>query len=332
MLIEHPIDFAAAARRFRARDWQVAQFAQDIWQFVKPGDRARPRVVLSVGVHGDETAPVELLADLLHEWAVSPDSIACDFMLFVGNPAAVAAQRRFVEVDMNRLFAADIALAQCADGRRAAQVMAVVRPFCTTRDGAPPCLHLDLHTAIRPSLFKKFAVLPTILSAARRGWLVRWLEQAGLDCALLNPFPAATLSAFTASAGAVACTVELGRIGRFGENDHTLLRGFRQAVHTLFSGAYQPSREPPRLPMFRAQAELIKHSPSFKFLVDCAVPNFTEFAAGEVIASDTNTVYTAGESGARLVFPNPAVRVGQRAGLVVTQTTLQEQGAMEDNF
>lgn len=52
-------------------------------------------LLLSVGIHGDETGPIEMLARLLGELAAAPQQLAVDLMIVVGNPAAIAQQWRF---------------------------------------------------------------------------------------------------------------------------------------------------------------------------------------------------------------------------------------------
>ena len=48
--------------------------------------------------------------------------------------------------------------------------------------------------------------------------------------------------------------------------------------------------------------------------------NFTALEAGEVIATDGDATWRVGDQPERVVFPNPDVRVGLRAGLMVVRT------------
>jgi succinylglutamate desuccinylase len=49
--------------------------------------------------------------------------------------------------------------------------------------------------------------------------------------------------------------------------------------------------------------------------------NFTALKRGDIIATDQETVYTVFHEEELVVFPNPDVRVGLRAGLMVTPVT-----------
>ena len=49
---------------------------------------------------------------------------------------------------------------------------------------------------------------------------------------------------------------------------------------------------------------------------------FTEFALGEVMASDGETQYTANVDGEAIIFPNANVALGQRALLTVKPTQI----------
>ena len=46
--------------------------------------------------------------------------------------------------------------------------------------------------------------------------------------------------------------------------------------------------------------------------------NFTALKRGDIIATDEEAVYTVFHEEELVVFPNPDVRVGLRAGLMVT--------------
>ena len=78
-------DFSAIAPRFTAAGFTVAEPADGIITIRAGGgddddddddDDARPAVLVSVGVHGDETGPIEVVAYLLDALSPSPGSSA----------------------------------------------------------------------------------------------------------------------------------------------------------------------------------------------------------------------------------------------------------------
>lgn len=278
----------------------------------------RPRLLLSAGVHGDETAPIEMLAHILHRLAAEPRALAVDLMVAVGNIAAIRQGRRFVDVDLNRLFRAERGELQvAAEAERADALMQAAASFFAGHDAAT--WHLDLHAAIRPSLYPTFAVVPAGIDAPRRAMLMQWLGAAGIGAAILNPTSAGTFSAFTAEHfGACSATVELGQVGALGQNDMRQFDAARIAIDTfLRSGELPAASMRPRV--FRVVQELIKRSDAFRMAVDGTAKNFTPMQPGAVIARDGSAVYRVGPVTEYVVFPNPDVRVGLRAGLMVAE-------------
>ncbi|MGE8457742.1 MAG: succinylglutamate desuccinylase, partial [Pseudomonas alloputida] len=61
-------------------------------------------LLLSAGIHGNETAPIELLERLLHGVANGKIKPRARVLFLFGNPAAIRKGERFVEQDINRLF------------------------------------------------------------------------------------------------------------------------------------------------------------------------------------------------------------------------------------
>jgi succinylglutamate desuccinylase len=52
---------------------------------------------------------------------------------------------------------------------------------------------------------------------------------------------------------------------------------------------------------------------------DGSAENFTAFEPGVVVARDGEHIYQTGTKTEYVIFPNPAVRVGLRAGLMVVR-------------
>lgn len=310
-------DFTHVADSFAGAGFTVRLPAPGILQLTTPSRLfQRPRLLVSVGVHGDETAPIEMLAHLLDELAEKPNELALDLMVAVGNPAAIAAGKRFLDIDLNRLFRSGRGELQASlEAQRADVIMRAAASFFAGGNGK---WHLDLHTAIRPSHYLTFAVIPGSPSDVRRMALVDWLGHAGIEATIFNPAPAGTFSSHTASSlGAVSATVELGQVGALGANDLDQFNGMRAALDEFVrSGRMQAGARPH---VFKVRQELIKHSDKFRMAFDRETKNFTPLESGAVIASDGDAVYKVGNETEYVVFPNPDVRNGLRAGLMVVR-------------
>lgn len=309
-------DFSALARRFGEAGFSVAEPAPGMITLTAPGETARPALLLSVGVHGDETAPIEMLAQLLDRLA--PASLAVDLMVCVGNIDAIARGQRFIDADLNRMFRAERGtLAAAAEAARADVMIAATSAFFA--NAAAQRWHLDLHTAIRPSVYPTFAVVASLIADGPRMQLVHWLGQAGIGAVILNPQSAGTYSYYTAEHhGAAASTVELGRVGTLGENDLTQFADVDAALDALLRGLPPAASVMPHV--FEVAQEIVKHSAAFTMAFGRDTQNFTAFEPGALIATDGDVRWRVGAQAERVVFPNPDVRVGLRAGLMVVRT------------
>jgi succinylglutamate desuccinylase len=313
-------DFGTVAQRFLDAGFKVATPARGILT-VKSGavDAARASVLVSVGVHGDETGPIEVVAHALEALSRDPAQLAVDLMLCVGNIDAIAAGKRFIDADLNRMFRAERgALAGTAEAARADAMIAATAEFFA---GAGPVRwHLDLHTAIRASHYPTFAIVPDLIAEQGKRSLIGWLGQAAIGAIIMNPKSAGTYSYHSAEHhGAAGSTVELGRIGTLGQNDLAQFDDVAAALDALLRGqAQQAPKVKPHV--FKVAQEVVKLSDAFRMGFGRNTQNFTALRKGEVIATDGDIVYTVRQDEELVVFPNPDVRVGLRAGLMVVRT------------
>lgn len=318
-------DFSAIAQRFSAAGFSVNLPAAGILQIVSGAPRAKPMSLLvSVGVHGDETGPIEMLAHLLAELAESPQQLAVDLMVVVGNLAAIAQGRRFIEADMNRLFLADRGeLASVAEAARADAIMQATEAFFAAANASAQKWHLDLHTAIRRSHYPTFAIVPEPISQNGKMALTNFLGHAAIEAMVISQKSAGTYTAWTARQfGTVSATLELGQVGTLGNNDLSLFVKPKAALDALLRADLQVLSAPvaaslPRA--FRVAQEIVKLSDAFSMAFDRSTQNFTALQQGAVIASDGQTVYRVQHAEEFVVFPNPDVRIGFRAGLMVVR-------------
>lgn len=312
-------DFGAVAQRFRDAGFAVGLPASGILTVKSPvANPARTSVLVSVGVHGDETGPIEMVAYVLDALSQDPSALAVDLMLCVGNIDAIRLGKRFVDADLNRMFRAERgSLAGTFEAGRADVLIGATRAFF--EGSGPARWHLDLHTAIRPSHYPMFAIVPQLIADAARADLIAWLGEAGIEAIIMNPESAGTYSYFTSEQlGAAGSTVELGRVGTLGQNDLSQFAAAARALGRLLRG--QPAQPAVSAPhVFDTAQSILKLSDAFTMTVGRETWNFTPLKKGEVIASDGETVYTVKHDEELVVFPNPDVRVGLRAGIMVVR-------------
>jgi succinylglutamate desuccinylase len=313
-------DFSAVAQRFTAAGFAVGQPADGILTIKANAGQTRPAVLISVGVHGDETGPIEMVAYLLDALSQQASLLAVDLMLCVGNIGAIRAGKRFIDADLNRMFRTERgSLEGTAEAARADAMIAATTAFF---DGAgPQRWHLDLHTAIRPSVYPTFAIVPELIEDQARAKLIAWLGLAGIGAVIMNPKSVGTYSYYSAEHhGAAGTTIELGRIGTLGQNDLAQFADASQALDDVLRGA--PARMAVRQPhIFNTARQIIKLSDQFRMAFGKETHNFTSLKQGDEIARDGDTVYTVQHPEELVVFPNPDVRVGLRAGLMVVRVS-----------
>ena len=310
-------DFGPVAQRFADAGFAVGTPAKGILT-VKGSGAPRPAVLLSVGVHGDETGPIEMVAYVIEALSREAAQLAVDLMLCVGNIDAIAAGKRFIDADLNRMFKADRgALAGSFESARADEIIAATDAFFA--DAGPVRWHLDLHTAIRASHYPMFAIVPDLIAEERKSALIGWLGEAAIGAVIMNPKSAGTYSYYSSEHhGAAGSTVELGRVGTLGQNDMTQFADASAALDALLRGLQAPAaRAAPHV--FKVAQEVLKLSDGFTMGFSKETPNFAALKRGDVIATDGETVYTVFHEEELVVFPNPDVRVGLRAGLMVVR-------------
>ena len=311
-------DFGEVAARFAQAGFVVAQPAKGVLTVKAAAPSPdRPAVLLSVGVHGDETGPIEMVAYAIEALSRTPGELAVDLMLCVGNIDAIAAGKRFIDADLNRMFRDRRGdLAGTFEAGRADTLIAATAAFF--EGSGPRRWHLDLHTAIRGSRYPRFAIVPELIADEPRRELIAWLGLGGIEAVIMNPASAGTYSWWTAERhGAAGTTVELGRIGTLGQNDLSQFAAMASALHGLLRGQAQAGGNKPIV--FNTAQSITKLSDAFTMSFGRDTENFTPLKKGDVIARDGDTVYTVQHDEECVVFPNPDVRVGLRAGIMVVR-------------
>jgi succinylglutamate desuccinylase len=285
---------------------------------LEPAQTPTLSVLASAGIHGDETAPIEMLSRLVADIANGRAPLAARMLVILGNIDAMRAGTRYINDDLNRLFSGRYkSLPQSHEAPRAAELEAQALQFF---DGVTHAKwHIDMHTAIRASVFEQFALLPHTGAPLARA-MFDWLRDARLQAVLLHKEKSNTFVHFTAQhANALACTLELGKVRPFGKNDLARFAASDAALRRLI--ADEPTQEHAPLRVFTVVAQIDKQSEHFVLNVASDVPNFTAFPSGTELAHDGEYRYRVSHDEERIVFPNPRVKPGLRAGLMVVDTT-----------
>jgi succinylglutamate desuccinylase len=281
-------------------------------------------LLLSAGIHGNETAPIELLDRLVQGVARGELRPRARVLFLLGNPDAMRRGERYVEHDINRLFCGRHEESSGFEALRAAELERLATSFFS-KPGRTR-LHYDLHTAIRGSKIEQFALYPYREGRAHSQRELARLKAAGIEAVLLQNKTGITFSSFTyAHLEAEAFTLELGKARPFGQNGIVKLDRLETLLEQLIEGREAESEEGglDGMQLFTVAREIIKHSEGFRLHLPDDIENFSELPVGYLLAEDiADTRWVIEEEGARIIFPNPKVKNGLRAGILVVPANL----------
>ncbi|NMV06373.1 succinylglutamate desuccinylase, partial [Vibrio parahaemolyticus] len=115
-------------------------------------------IIISCGVHGDETAPMELVDSIIQDIESGFQTVDTRCLFIIAHPESTLAHTRFLEENLNRLFD-EKEHKQTKELVIADTLKLLVRDFYQDTDPTTRW-HLDLHCAIRGSKHYTFAVSP----------------------------------------------------------------------------------------------------------------------------------------------------------------------------
>nr|WP_301721885.1 MULTISPECIES: succinylglutamate desuccinylase [unclassified Pseudidiomarina] len=294
---------------------------------IEPSEPGSKDVVYSCAVHGDETAPIEIVRDMIHGIMRGSIKPVQRTLFLIANPAAIAINKRFVDMNMNRLFSGAHEKGHSPEHKRAANIEHYVSAFF---DDAPSGerrrYHYDLHTAIRDSQYEKFGVYPFTHGGPYKKDQLTFLAECGVTTILLNQAPTTTFSYYSVRTHrADAFTVELGKVKPFGENDRSKFAAAEKMFTKLICEAELdlPEFDPQRTKVFDVCRTINRTVEDFKLYFPDDVANFTPFKQGQLLATDGSKEYRVEQAGERIIFPNANVALGQRALLTVVDIPLE---------
>nr|WP_241826625.1 succinylglutamate desuccinylase [Enterovibrio norvegicus] len=284
-------------------------------------------IVISSGIHGDETAPIELVDDLVKE-IVEGRFVPTERTLFViAHPKAIHAYTRFIEENLNRLFAGenDHRNEECVLANR---LQCHVKEFFSLSvnseaEHSRERWHFDLHSAIRDSKHYMFAVIPASSHATDIRPMSSFLQFSAMDAMLLSRTPSSTFSWWTGETfGALAATFEMGRVAPLYKNDMTEFEPLKAGIKALLSNqTLDESTSNQTFDIYKVSRTITKTDDAFTLAFSNEAANFTFFKEGETLAEENGKEYVSEAGGEAVVFPNAKVAVGQRACLLVKPFT-----------
>jgi succinylglutamate desuccinylase len=298
---------------------------------IEPDIPGSTDIIISSGIHGNETAPIEICDLLVRDILSGELTVRNRLLIIIGNPPAMNAGQRFSDENLNRLFCEKHLGKKHPEAKRAGLLEKCVRDFYTAYETQTSIskrerCHFDLHTAIRTSKYEKFAIYPY---QDGRAWNKRYLnffKESDINTVLLGHQPAGTFSYFSSHEfHANAFTIELGQVKPFGENDMDSFSSLMANLKSLINDQYVSSDQfdSTGFNLFKVVDEVIRQSElNFSLNIDSSLSNFTEFPLGFQLTTDDNDGYKFTSEGQAIVFPNAKVPLGQRVALIVSKTII----------
>ena len=150
-------------------------------------------IIYSCGIHGNETAPIEICDELVQDVLQEEVLLRHRLLVIFGNLDAMNKQTRFIDENLNRLFCNTHKEGiQNNERRRAAFLELCVEGFYAKDKGRVKRVHYDLHTAIRTSINDKFAVYPYTHGKAYSLEQLAVMSACGVNTILLSHSSTAT--------------------------------------------------------------------------------------------------------------------------------------------
>ncbi len=278
-------------------------------------------LILSCGIHGNETAPIEMICKLLQEVYAKNLTPALPLLIQFGNLEAMKNQERFLEFNLNRLFSGThTQYKELRESERALVLEKSTQKFAQ-KFTSLSLWHFDLHTAIRGSYHQKFAIRPFQL--AKGGRITQeeifLLQSFGIEAAVQSHASNTTYSSYSCTNhGATSFTMELGKVRPFGENRAEDFSQAYQGLRDFTSKGVPPQQRNPvqGLITYHVVEELIQADEETTMHLSDDYHNFMPLDEASLIQT-TLGVPRYARAGEAVIFPNKKVKVGQRTGLII---------------
>lgn len=191
---------------------------------------AKNGVIISSGIHGNETAPIELVDQIAKLIATEEINLNVRLLLIIAHKDAIIQNKRYIDTNLNRLFSIDNKPSTDQNTKLniesilAERLKSYVHHFFNQIPQNENRWHFDLHASIRASKHPHFGLIPHSRAQKEVSRLVQLLNAAKIDAVLLNDSPSSTFSWWTNEVfGALSVTLELGQVSLLYDNDLSLL-------------------------------------------------------------------------------------------------------------
>ena len=283
---------------------------------IQPKEEAKSKVLLSCGIHGNETAPIEIVDDILNDLVIGKQNNSCELMLIFGSIPGMKKARRYLDFNLNRLFSEVWKTHPDAQEAKRAEVIEkhVANFFKVKLDYN---LHLDLHTALFPSHHLRFAIVPK-KEKAYEGELSS-LSSLGLDALCVGSSEAGTFSFYTQTLigeKGHSATIELGKVMPFGQNNRDDFSIAEKSLRHLVENGKLPQKE--TATTYHISRELRRDHEDYVLHLADDFKNFTLLDPKEPL-EETLEGTTYANTNEYLIFPNGKVKIGQRSGLILNK-------------
>ncbi|WP_419173049.1 succinylglutamate desuccinylase [Halobacteriovorax sp.] len=275
--------------------------------------------IISCGIHGNETAPIEFTNEILNKLVAGSLNLVAPTLFIFGNPKAMNIGKRFSEYNLNRCFnGAYKDLDEYYEKSRAEVIEKVCFDFYKEVK-EKDLFHFDLHCALKKSMIERFALVPKNEERRRDDEFNLILANMGIEASLFSHKESTVFSSFSfTNFNAFSATVELGKVYPFGQNPPGKFQAAQETIEKLLSGHELEKKKAPKA--FTIFESINKEFEDFKFTFEEEESaNFTPFKKGEHIFTQNAQPYLCPEENLRMIFPNSKVILGQRALLLIKE-------------
>ncbi len=241
-------------------------------------------LVVSAGMHGNEQINIRSMLDVLNEYGSTINQSNKGTCFLIGNPKAVIANTRFIEVDLNRSFGVE---GNLYEQQRAREIMEGLGSFSYA---------LDLHQTIGPTE-QPFGIFPELPQ------LMQFFSQVGVENVVCtDPKKGSNVTCFdeyySLNRGVCSIVVEVGSIQ---DDPHPMYDISKNAILSAlqYVGVLPGFPKHVEITPWK-QEQLVMNGDEVKLVP--GLVNFGQIKRGQIVAHDGEKEIGAAHDGVAL-FP-----------------------------